>query len=58
MTREHLIDQGLISDPAPSRLSAKLLEHSGIDTNRDQTLRLLSDGRSADSTHGLQLLRR
>ena len=54
--REHLVDQGLVTDlPAPCFL-AELLEHFRINANSDQLTRLTSEGRPPHPPHGLQLL--
>ena len=53
---QDFIDKGLISDAAPTCFLAELIEHSGIDANRDQLARLVAERRPADAPHRLQLL--
>jgi len=55
---QNVIDECLISDAAPARFLAELVEHSGVDSDRDQLARLVPEGRATDAPHGLQLLRR
>jgi hypothetical protein len=40
------------------RFLAELVEHSRIDSDRDQLARLVAEGRATDTPHGPQLLRR
>ena len=54
---QHFIDQGLIPDAAAARFFAELIEHSGIDSNRDQLPRCIAERRPADAPHGFQLRR-
>ena len=53
---QHFVDQRLVSDAAPARFLAELLEHARIDTDRDQLARFVAERRPAHPSHGLQLL--
>lgn len=55
---QDFIDQGLISDAAAARFFAELIEHSGVDSNRDQLSRCGAKQRPADAAHRVQLRRR
>ena len=54
---QHLVDEGLISDSASTCFLAELIEHSEIDSDRNQPARLVPNRRAPDRPHGLQLLR-
>jgi hypothetical protein len=54
---EDFVNKGLISDAAPACFFAELFEDSGIDSDRDQLARLITERRPADAPHRLQLLR-
>jgi hypothetical protein len=53
---QNLVDEGLISDAAPTCFLAKLIEHSRIDANRDQLARFVAEERATDAAHRLQLV--
>ena len=54
---QHLVDEGLISDSASTCFLAELIEHSEVDSDRNQPARLVPNRRAPDRPHGLQLLR-
>src|SRR5712691_5176249 len=56
--RQHLIDQRLVPDAATARFLAELIEHTRIDTDRDQLTRFGAERRPTHPPHGLQLLGR
>ena len=49
---------GLVPHPAPACFLAELIEHSGVDTNRNELARFVAKRRAAHAPHGLQLRRR
>lgn len=55
---EHLVDERLIPDATPARRLAKLFEHGGVQTNRDQLARRIPDWRAPDAPHRPQLIGR
>lgn len=54
---QDFVDESLIPHAASTCFLAELLEHPGIDSNRDQLPRYVAKPRPADASHGLQLLR-
>ncbi len=54
---QDFIDKRLIPDTAPPCFLAELIEHSRVDSDRDQLAGLVAKGRTTDAPHGLQLLR-
>ena len=56
VSSENFINKDLIPDAAPACFLAELIEHSRIDSDRDQLARLIAKGRATDAPHGLQLL--
>jgi hypothetical protein len=54
---EDFVNERLVPDAAAGFL-AELIEHSRIDSNRDQLARFIAKRRPADTPHRLQLLRR
>jgi hypothetical protein len=55
---QNIIDKGLVPHPAPARLLPELIQHSGIDSNRNQLARFVAKWRAADAPHGPELRRR
>ena len=53
---QDFVDKGLIPDAAAACFPAELIEHPGIDANRDQLARFIAERRPADAPHRLQLL--
>lgn len=58
MASQHVIDQRLVPDAAATGFLPELLEHSGIDADRDELARFVAERRPPDASQGLQLLRR
>ena len=56
--RQDFIDKGLIPDAAATCFLADLIEHSRIDSNRDQLARFIAKQRETDAAHRSQLLLR
>jgi hypothetical protein len=52
---QDLIDEGLVADAPPPRFFAELLEHSGVNTDRDQFSRLVAEWRPSDPSQRPQL---
>jgi hypothetical protein len=55
---QDFVDERLVSDTAPTRFLAELLEHPRIEANRDELTWFISEGRPTHAPHNLQLLRR
>ena len=55
---EHLIDQRLVSQIAALRFLPKRVDHSRIETNRNELTRLFADRRPSDASHPPELPRR
>jgi hypothetical protein len=55
---QDFVDERLVSDTAPARFLAELLEHPRIEANRDELTWLISEGRPIHAPHNLRLLRR
>jgi hypothetical protein len=55
---QDFINKGLISDAAPTCFLAELIEHSGINSNRNQLARFIAERRTTDPPHGRQLVGR
>jgi hypothetical protein len=55
---QDFVDERLVSDTAPARFLAELLEHPRIEANRDELTWFISEGRPTHAPHNLQLLRR
>jgi hypothetical protein len=55
---QDFVDEGLVTDAPPACFLTELIEHPGIDSNRDQLARFIAKRRSADAPHRLQLRRR
>jgi hypothetical protein len=55
---QDVIDEGLIAHPPRACFLAELIEHTGIDSDRDQPARLVAKWRTTDAPHGFQLRRR
>ena len=58
MPSEDFVDEGLIPDAAPACFLTELIEHSRIDSNRNDLARFVAERRPTDAPHGLQLVRR
>jgi hypothetical protein len=58
MPSEDFVDEGLIPDAAPACFLTELIEHSSIDSNRNDLARFVAERRPTDAPHGLQLVRR
>jgi hypothetical protein len=54
---QNFVDEGLVPDAAATCFLAELIEHSRIDSNRDQQARFVAERRPTDAPHGLQLRR-
>jgi hypothetical protein len=50
---QDFINKGLIPDAASARFLAELIEHSGIDSDRDQLARFIAKRRATDASHRL-----
>jgi len=48
---QDFVDKSLISDAASTCFLAELIEHSCIDSNRDQLSRFIAEGRATDTPH-------
>ena len=48
----------MIPDAASTCFLTELIEHSRIESNRDQLARFIAKGRATDAPHRFQLLRR
>jgi hypothetical protein len=55
---QNIVDEGLIPHTTPTCFLAELIEHSRIDSNRDQLARFIPKRRATDASHRLQLFRR
>jgi hypothetical protein len=55
---QDFVDQGLIPDAASTCFLTELIEHSRIESNRDQLARFIAKGGATDAPHCFQLLRR
>src|SRR5918996_3608251 len=55
---QHFVDERLVAHASAARFLAELIEHAGVDTNRDQLAWFVTERRSADAPHRLQLLGR
>ena len=53
---EDFIDQRLVAQIATLRFLPKLVDHSWIETNRNQLTRLFADRRTSDASHRAELL--
>lgn len=58
MPSQNVVDEGLVPHPALACFLAELIEHSGVDTNRNELTRCVAEWRAAHAPHGLQLRRR
>ena len=55
---QNVVDEGLVPHTAPACFLAELIEHSSVDTNRNELTWFVAERRAADAAHGLQLRRR
>jgi hypothetical protein len=55
---QDFVDERLVPDTPPACFVAELIEHSGIDSNRNELARFIAKRRATDAPHRLQLLRR
>jgi hypothetical protein len=55
---QDFVDKGLIPDAASTCFLPELIEHSRIDSNRDQLARFIAKRRATDAAHRFQLLYR
>ena len=55
---QDFVDERLVTHASAARFLAELIEHAGIDTNRDQLAWFVTERRSAHAPHRLQLLGR
>ena len=50
---QNVVDEGLVPHPAPACFLAELIEHSGVDANRNELARFLAQWRAAHASLGL-----
>jgi hypothetical protein len=55
---QHVVDEGLVPHTAPACFLAELIEHSSVDTNRNELTWFVAERRATDAAHGFQLRRR
>jgi len=58
MPRQHFVDQRLIPNPSAARFLSELIEHTRIDTDRDELAGFVTEGGPAHAPHRFQLLGR
>ena len=56
VSSQDFVDQCLVPNTLAARFLAELIEHTWIDTNRDELAGFISKGRPTHPPHGLQLL--
>jgi len=57
MSGEHLVDEGLVTDPSPSGVTLERPQHGGIDPDGNELAGLGSERGPPDPPQGAQLLR-